>query len=188
MVRCSMIRNNNTDISSLKTPLSVTKYLFTVGGPNHPPQAVFPEAAIQLFSHHLCQHKFPRSNVLDKTHSPHHGIVVTFCASQLLLTRLLAQGDSRYQAIYRDRTAEGCPLWVAYVFPAHSILTAMLVAARIKKIAPANPGAKERTKFKIRCSRYLYTLAIDDPEKAEKLKQSLPPGETHFASLPPHIF
>jgi large subunit ribosomal protein L38e len=53
----------------------------------------------------------------------------------------------------------------------------MHIAARIKKIAPATPGAKERTKFKIRCSRYLYTLAIDDPEKAEKLKQSLPPGE-----------
>jgi len=49
-------------------------------------------------------------------------------------------------------------------------------SARIKKIAPATPGAKERTKFKIRCSRYLYTLALDDPEKAEKLKQSLPPG------------
>ena len=53
----------------------------------------------------------------------------------------------------------------------------MYIAARIKKIAPAAPGGKERTKFKIRCSRYLYTLAIDDPEKAEKLKQSLPPGE-----------
>jgi large subunit ribosomal protein L38e len=56
----------------------------------------------------------------------------------------------------------------------------MYTAARIKKIAPATPGAKERTKFKIRCSRYLYTLAIDDPEKAEKLKQSLPPGEPRF--------
>ncbi|TFY65723.1 hypothetical protein EVG20_g5365 [Dentipellis fragilis] len=49
-------------------------------------------------------------------------------------------------------------------------------AARIKKIAPSAPGAKERTKFKVRCSRYLYTLSLDDPEKAEKLKQSLPPG------------
>ncbi|KAN0131723.1 ribosomal protein L38e [Lactarius tabidus] len=49
-------------------------------------------------------------------------------------------------------------------------------SARIKKIAPSKPGAKERTKFKVRCKRYLYTLAIDDPEKAEKLKQSLPPG------------
>jgi large subunit ribosomal protein L38e len=33
------------------------------------------------------------------------------------------------------------------------------------------------TKFKIRCSRYLYTLVLTDSEKAEKLKQSLPPGE-----------
>lgn len=32
------------------------------------------------------------------------------------------------------------------------------------------------TKFKVRCSRYLYTLVINDREKAEKLKQSLPPG------------
>jgi hypothetical protein len=56
-------------------------------------------------------------------------------------------------------------------------------AARIKKIAPATPGAKERTKFKIRCSRYLYTLALDDPEKAEKLKQSLPPGGPWFLFL-----
>lgn len=31
------------------------------------------------------------------------------------------------------------------------------------------------TKFKIRCSRYLYTLIVAD---AEKLTQSLPPGLT----------
>jgi len=49
-------------------------------------------------------------------------------------------------------------------------------AARIKKIAPRAAGGKIKTKFKIRCSRYLYTLSLDDPEKAEKLKQSLPPG------------
>lgn len=52
----------------------------------------------------------------------------------------------------------------------------MFAAARIKKIAPRVAGGKTRTKFKIRCSRYLYTLALDDPEKAEKLKASLPPG------------
>ncbi|EDQ99794.1 60S ribosomal protein L38, partial [Laccaria bicolor S238N-H82] len=50
--------------------------------------------------------------------------------------------------------------------------------ARIKKIAAKVAGGKVQTKFKIRCSRYLYTLSIDDPEKAEKLKQSLPPGLT----------
>merc|ERR1711928_183155 len=34
----------------------------------------------------------------------------------------------------------------------------------------------DNTTFKVRCSRYLYTLVITDKEKAEKLKQSLPPG------------
>eukprot|EP00516_Mucochytrium_quahogii_P010169 CAMPEP_0203771168 /NCGR_PEP_ID=MMETSP0099_2-20121227/3250_1 /ASSEMBLY_ACC=CAM_ASM_000209 /TAXON_ID=96639 /ORGANISM=" , Strain NY0313808BC1" /LENGTH=71 /DNA_ID=CAMNT_0050668453 /DNA_START=46 /DNA_END=261 /DNA_ORIENTATION=- len=34
----------------------------------------------------------------------------------------------------------------------------------------------EVTKFKIRCSRYLYTLCVTDSEKADKLTQSLPPG------------
>jgi large subunit ribosomal protein L38e len=33
-----------------------------------------------------------------------------------------------------------------------------------------------QTKFKIRCSRYLYTLVVTDSEKADKLTQSLPPG------------
>merc|ERR550525_1192723 len=32
------------------------------------------------------------------------------------------------------------------------------------------------TKFKIRCSRFLYTLVMPDKDKAEKLKQSLPPS------------
>lgn len=48
--------------------------------------------------------------------------------------------------------------------------------ARIKKITSRVAGQKDKTKFKVRCSRYLYTLVLDDPEKAEKLKQSLPPG------------
>jgi large subunit ribosomal protein L38e len=32
--------------------------------------------------------------------------------------------------------------------------------------------------LQVRCSKYLYTLVIDDVTKAEKLKQSLPPGLT----------
>jgi large subunit ribosomal protein L38e len=36
-------------------------------------------------------------------------------------------------------------------------------------------GAKV-TKFKLRCSKYLYTLVVDDLAKAEKLRQSLPPS------------
>ena len=56
-------------------------------------------------------------------------------------------------------------------------ISLVLSEARIKKIAAKTAGGKQQTKFKVRCSRYLYTLSVDDPEKAEKLKQSLPPGE-----------
>ena len=35
---------------------------------------------------------------------------------------------------------------------------------------------KTNTKFKVRMSKYLYTLVIKDPQKAQKLQQSLPPG------------
>merc|ERR1711976_69904 len=31
------------------------------------------------------------------------------------------------------------------------------------------------TKFKLRCSRYLYTLKIDDQSKAEKIRSSIKP-------------
>ncbi|KAK1920795.1 ribosomal protein L38e [Papiliotrema laurentii] len=59
--------------------------------------------------------------------------------------------------------------------------------ARIKKTAikhhttAASTKAKSTktpvaTKFKIRCARFQYTLVLFDSEKAEKLKQSLPPG------------
>jgi large subunit ribosomal protein L38e len=44
-------------------------------------------------------------------------------------------------------------------------------AVKIKKTARA-------TKFKVRCSKYLYTLRVVDSDKADKLKQSLPPGLT----------
>ncbi|BFZ19761.1 hypothetical protein BsWGS_22800 [Bradybaena similaris] len=37
---------------------------------------------------------------------------------------------------------------------------------------------KDNVKIKVRCSRYLYTLVIQDREKAEKLRPSLPPGLT----------
>ncbi len=37
---------------------------------------------------------------------------------------------------------------------------------------------KGETKFKVRCSRYLYTFVCKDQEKAQKLKQSLPPGKS----------
>lgn len=54
-------------------------------------------------------------------------------------------------------------------------------------VSPCRPAAvkikknKDNVKFKVRCSRYLYTLVITDKEKAEKLKQSLPPGRCREA-------
>ena len=36
--------------------------------------------------------------------------------------------------------------------------------------------SKDVVKFKVRCSKYLYTLVVSDGDKADKLKQSLPPG------------
>ncbi|KAI4864685.1 ribosomal protein L38e [Hypoxylon rubiginosum] len=44
-------------------------------------------------------------------------------------------------------------------------------SARIKKNKKSS-----QTKFKVRCSKHLYTLILKDSDKAEKLKQSLPPG------------
>ncbi|BBH08669.1 cold, circadian rhythm, and RNA binding 1 [Prunus dulcis] len=35
--------------------------------------------------------------------------------------------------------------------------------------------SKDAVKFKVRCSKYLYTLCVFNSEKADKLKQSLPP-------------
>ena len=34
----------------------------------------------------------------------------------------------------------------------------------------------DKTKFKVRCSKYLYTLVVKDNSKAEKLLASLPPA------------
>ena len=37
---------------------------------------------------------------------------------------------------------------------------------------------KEQIKFKIRAKRHLHTLVLTDNSKAEKIKQSLPPGKS----------
>lgn len=52
------------------------------------------------------------------------------------------------------------------------LLTARRKDARSVKIKKTG----DVTKFKVRCSRYLYTLCVKDSDKADKLKQSLPPG------------
>ncbi|MCJ1357174.1 MAG: 60S ribosomal protein L38 [Icmadophila ericetorum] len=44
-------------------------------------------------------------------------------------------------------------------------------SARIKRNRKTN-----QIKFKVRCHRFLYTLVLKDSDKADKLKQSLPPS------------
>ena len=46
-----------------------------------------------------------------------------------------------------------------------------IIAARIKRNRKT-----QQVKFKVRCHRLVYTLALKDSDKADKLKQSLPPG------------
>ena len=53
------------------------------------------------------------------------------------------------------------------------LLTARRKDARSVKIKKSG----DVTKFKVRCSRYLYTLCVADADKADKLKQSLPPSK-----------
>ena len=53
---------------------------------------------------------------------------------------------------------------------AHAHRACERTAVKIKKTARGS------TKFKVRCSKYLYTLCVADSDKADKLKQSLPPG------------
>ncbi|KAL5097002.1 hypothetical protein RYX36_001329, partial [Vicia faba] len=52
------------------------------------------------------------------------------------------------------------------------LLTARRKDARSVRIK----RSKDVVKFKVRCSKYLYTLCVFDVEKADKLKQSLPPA------------
>lgn len=52
------------------------------------------------------------------------------------------------------------------------------IAARIKRNRKT-----QQIKFKVRCHRFLYTLVLKDSDKADKLKQSLPPSTIPFLSL-----
>ncbi|XP_029213448.1 60S ribosomal protein L38 [Acropora millepora] len=58
----------------------------------------------------------------------------------------------------------------------HEIKDFLLTARRKDAKSVKIKKIKDTVKFKVRCSRYLYTLVINDKEKADKLKQSLPPG------------
>ncbi|GAB2211816.1 hypothetical protein Droror1_Dr00025151 [Drosera rotundifolia] len=58
----------------------------------------------------------------------------------------------------------------------HEIKDFLLTARRKDARSVKIKRSKDVVKFKVRCSKYLYTLSVFDSEKANKLKQSLPPG------------
>ncbi|CAL9769693.1 unnamed protein product [Musa acuminata subsp. burmannicoides] len=58
----------------------------------------------------------------------------------------------------------------------HEIKDFLLTARRKDARSVRIKRRKDVVKFKVRCAKYLYTLCVFDPEKADKLKQSLPPG------------
>ncbi|OBA23152.1 ribosomal protein L38e [Metschnikowia bicuspidata var. bicuspidata NRRL YB-4993] len=53
-----------------------------------------------------------------------------------------------------------------------------ITSATVKVNKKVNPKGKtfKQTKFKVRGSRYQYTLVVNDTAKAKKLQQSLPPS------------
>ncbi|PKI38043.1 hypothetical protein CRG98_041573 [Punica granatum] len=69
----------------------------------------------------------------------------------------------------------------------HEIKDFLLTARRKDARSVKIKRSKDVVKFKVRCSKYLYTLCVFDSEKADKLKQSLPPGsfllELHLYGL-----
>lgn len=64
----------------------------------------------------------------------------------------------------------------------HEIKDFLLTARRKDARSVKIKKNKDSVKFKVRCSKYLYTLCVSDFEKADKLKQSLPPG-TFFSFI-----
>ncbi|KZV21283.1 hypothetical protein F511_26241, partial [Dorcoceras hygrometricum] len=65
----------------------------------------------------------------------------------------------------------------------HEIKDFLLTARRKDARSVKIKKSKDVVKFKVRCSKYLYTLCVFDLEKADKLKQSLPPGLLTPSSL-----
>lgn len=83
----------------------------------------------------------------------------------------------RFIEICRRKDAS-CKQARHHLYPVHksvrslslAIANMLCPAARIKRNKKTN-----QIKFKVRCSRYLYSLSLKDADKADKLKQSLPP-------------
>lgn len=70
----------------------------------------------------------------------------------------------------------------------HEIKDFLLTARRKDARSVRIKRTKDAVKFKVRCSRYLYTLCVHDTDKANKLKQSLPPGPLLPSPPTPSLF
>ena len=73
--------------------------------------------------------------------------------------------------VYASEHGEDDGCWVHLPPPPPPPPPPILVCTAVKIMK-----SKDRVKFKVRCTKYLYTLVMMDKEKADKLKQSLPPG------------
>ncbi|KAK6928911.1 Ribosomal protein L38e [Dillenia turbinata] len=64
----------------------------------------------------------------------------------------------------------------------HEIKDFLITASRKDARSVKIKRSKDVVKFKVRCSQYLYMLCVFDSEKADKLKQSLPPDPEKLQS------
>ncbi|KAF3181384.1 hypothetical protein EYR41_004960 [Orbilia oligospora] len=92
-------------------------------------------------------------------------------SSNLLAARTLRVRSESITIYYPHATLSAMYSIYVWGIPTNFVFFGRNIAARVKKNG-------SQTKFKVRCHRHLYTLTIKDSEKAEKLKQSLPPGLT----------
>ncbi|WZZ51979.1 hypothetical protein YC2023_052086 [Brassica napus] len=94
---------------------------------------------------------------------------------ELLLLCFFSDGGCGEQAS-KIRTENGLCSDLVWPKQIHEIKDFLLTARRKDARSVKIKRSKDIVKFKVRCSRYLYTLCVFDQEKADKLKQSLPPG------------
>ena len=135
-------------------------------------------ACLALTASHLCAPSVAAEADLRDQGLPADGAEEgrQMCAAALQLHRRLNRGCLR-AAGYPAVALRSSKTMSSFVLPGRllaalsEVLPAGCAAVKIKK-------SKDVVKFKVRCSKYLYTLCVKDLEKADKLKQSLPPGLT----------
>ncbi|CAL9068555.1 large ribosomal subunit protein eL38z/eL38y-like [Musa acuminata AAA Group] len=87
-----------------------------------------------------------------------------------LRIRVPWRGDGSESGRLRHQRASEMPKQI------HEIKDFLLTARRKDARSVKIKRSRDVVKFKVRCAKYLYTLCVFDSEKADKLKQSLPPG------------